>query len=566
MSLRDHFPFAEIRPSQQKALDTIEEAYRLGKRFIIVEAPTGVGKSGIAMAVASWAATEQSPISYDTQPGAYILSTQKSLTAQYVADPAFARYHMAEMRGKSNFTCVEPGADGGTVDCSIGEMLDCGESGEGAVCHYKLARCGFISNPIGVTNFAYFLASSAYARSMPKRTFLIVDECHNAEKELLGFYNIELTQKRCKDLGIYSLPVLESNDMLRVRSWLEEEFLPIAASQVEALLQKAQQWKTSDRATALVYIRRAKALHELREKLAEVTSGAPTDWFSYSEKGDLILKRLSAAGIAQPLLFRSGERVLLMSATILDSRTFMRNLGIPEDQAVVLKLDSDFPIANRPVIGWYAGDMRQACIEKTLPKLCQRVEEILDACEGLKGIIHTHSYKITQAVMAHLARTKHRNRMLTHDKERGAREAAIQQHSTSGADTVLISPSMYEGLDLKGDLSRFQIICKVPYPALDPYIVARKDRDPQWYLLQTGLSLIQASGRSVRTASDWAYTFILDGGFGYFFRQNAYLLSPWWVRSVSVVKEQKAVDDLFDLLSARAALTDPAPSIPYENV
>ena len=42
--IRDHFPFAEIRPSQEAILKTIEQAHREDKKFIIVEAPTGGGK------------------------------------------------------------------------------------------------------------------------------------------------------------------------------------------------------------------------------------------------------------------------------------------------------------------------------------------------------------------------------------------------------------------------------------------------------------------------------------------------------------------------------------------
>ena len=32
-------------------------------------------------------------------------------------------------------------------------------------------------------------------------------------------------------------------------------------------------------------------------------------------------------------------------------------------------------------------------------------------------------------------------------------------------DTIILAPAMHEGLDLKDDLARFQIITKVPYPS-----------------------------------------------------------------------------------------------------
>src|SRR5208337_5295696 len=57
LDIRKHFPFPTIRDAQEKALNTVVETDKLGKKFTLIEAPTGVGKSGIAMAVGSWAKT-----------------------------------------------------------------------------------------------------------------------------------------------------------------------------------------------------------------------------------------------------------------------------------------------------------------------------------------------------------------------------------------------------------------------------------------------------------------------------------------------------------------------------
>jgi ATP-dependent DNA helicase DinG len=47
---------------------------------------------------------------------------------------------------------------------------------------------------------------------------------------------------------------------------------------------------------------------------------------------------------------------------------------------------------------------------------------------------------------------------------------------------VLISPSLHLELDLKDDLSRFQVIVKVPYPdRSDKWIEAKSERDQEWY-------------------------------------------------------------------------------------
>ena len=76
---------------------------------------------------------------------------------------------------------------------------------------------------------------------------------------------------------------------------------------------------------------------------------------------------------------------------------------------------------------------------------------------------------------------------------------------------VLISPSMNEGVDLPGDLCRFQIIYKLPYPDLaDKQIRLRANADEDWYNYKTALSLIQTYGRGMRFDDDYCMTYLID--------------------------------------------------------
>ena len=80
---------------------------------------------------------------------------------------------------------------------------------------------------------------------------------------------------------------------------------------------------------------------------------------------------------------------------------------------------------------------------------------------------------------------------------------------------------MTEGVDLKGDASRFQILCKVPYPYLgDKLIRKRMNKWKWWYPLQTIKSIVQAVGRSIRTKDDRAITYILDSDWDRFYSRN----------------------------------------------
>jgi Rad3-related DNA helicase len=71
---------------------------------------------------------------------------------------------------------------------------------------------------------------------------------------------------------------------------------------------------------------------------------------------------------------------------------------------------------------------------------------------------------------------------------------------------------MSYGVDLKGDLARFQIIIKAPYSPLgDVRIQKMFELDKQWYLNKMLGSVIQACGRGVRSPNDKCVTYILDG-------------------------------------------------------
>lgn len=113
------------------------------------------------------------------------------------------------------------------------------------------------------------------------------------------------------------------------------------------------------------------------------------------------------------------------------------------------------------------------------------------------------------------------------------RDEVIAGHVNSTKPTVLISPSLYTGLDLKDDLSRFQIVTKVPYPDLgDRWINEKRKINGRWYNWQTALRLVQGYGRSIRSKEDYAVTYVLDSGFENFVKKNKNILPDWFTQSI----------------------------------
>jgi Rad3-related DNA helicase len=219
---------------------------------------------------------------------------------------------------------------------------------------------------------------------------------------------------------------------------------------------------------------------------------------------------------AENYLFRMGRKVLLMSATILNAGGFAKSLGIKEDDYDSISIASPFPAENRPIIQADVGSLSAKTIDMNLPKIKDAVKAILSEHKNEKGIIHTNTYKIAN----YLKRELRSKRILTHDSTN--REEVLQKHLNSKEPTVLLTPSMTEGVDLKGDASRFQIIVKVPYPYLGDTIVRKRmNKNEKWYPMQTAMTIVQAYGRSIRTFEDHAITYILDSDWKRFYRDNS---------------------------------------------
>ena len=76
---------------------------------------------------------------------------------------------------------------------------------------------------------------------------------------------------------------------------------------------------------------------------------------------------------------------------------------------------------------------------------------------------------------------------------------------------VVLGPSLIEGLDLKDNISRFQIFAKVPYLSLsDKFVKVKMQINPAWYRWAAIINVLQGTGRSVRHETDYAVTYILD--------------------------------------------------------
>lgn len=537
--LLKHFPPGyNPRPQQKIALEKIAAAYAAGKRVVALEMPTGGGKSLVCKAVANAAVA---------RGGTHFLTSQRVLQDQYERD--FPSPDIEILKGRSNYLCSHE--DGQGNDCSdapctrqrkgiLGECVDAklttldAEASplrlavnlalkpEEHLCPYwkQLQKCH--DHKITLFNFSSFLFQQRIGR-FPKRHLMIIDEAHGTEGQLLNFVSLELTEWALFIVNVSITRDITSKEQFA--EWLRETDL---LRKIDAIIKDSAEGTLEDDLDQV----QLEAVKELQGKIQVFLEYLEkTEWIlevvEYERRGEpskkIVARPLFARHFAQGLLFRHAERVLCMSATILDVNVWAENLGLAPEEVELIQTPCDFPIENRPIFLTYAGSCSYKDLEATKPKLASEVVKILSKHAGQRGLIHTQSH----ALADFLASRVRSDRFLFASEFEGSKDEMLKAHAKR-PDSVLVSPGMKEGVDLKGDLARFQILLKVPYPSLaDKVVKERMSRDGRWYSWLCALAIVQSLGRIVRSSDDFGWSYILDSGFDGFLKRSGDLIPDW---------------------------------------
>lgn len=525
-----------MRPEQERAIDfIIEEFFVKNNDYVVCELPTGTGKSAIAVTLGMWLrGWHMQAMQNDVEnalPQTYVLTSQKILQDQYVKD---FKTQLRDLRSSTNFQCkgmtghtcaetkrLREALEGNT--CL--DVISCKDDVNG--CPYRAAKQGFIDAPLGVTNYSYMLSEAVYAGGLKPRELIVFDEAHNIESEVRRWATIGIVESFCDEIGV-KMPHSEAD----VLPWVEKKYFPaiqkLVSKNLNAIEKLMATGKLSKRLRELAHKHEMLDKHMCQVNRYVQEKGADKEEYlvTIDRRGlerSISLRPLNVGSQAQTLLYSKGRKRLLMSATILDERVFARSAGLPSRGCAFLSIDSPFKpksfgLTYRPI-----GAMTSKNVQTTLPNIVKDVRRILDKHPTQKGIIHATSYDVTQAIG-----TIQNDRLLV-QRNSEDRDRLLQEHLTSPRPTVLVSPAMTEGLDLKDELGRFQIVCKIPYPYFGDKVVATKaKKDPKWYAWCTVRTLVQAVGRCVRGVDDWTKTYILDESFSELIQRNPEMIPSYF--------------------------------------
>ena len=530
IDLLAHFPDGAIpRREQIELLDQLGAALeagagREGPCVFVVEAPPGVGKSHLAMTLAQWSGD------------AYLLTSQKLLQDQYEREFGDA---LQLVKGRENYLCERypPPARVSTAHglCRRPRSPMC-------QCPYARAKLAALNGPIFCTNTAYFLTLRQWQREqLRRRRLLVIDEAHNLEAQLVRVFTVAFVPDQMKAWFGGALPRFASADEYRILFEDHVQRLDAELGLIDARLESLRPplLGPEDLLTYPLTAEEQELLEQrdtLESALARLhffLDGADTEWivrYPPDAVASLELVPLTVSAMAPALLWDAADVVVLSSAFMGRREIIAGYFGLAADDVRALASTSPFPVERRVIDYRPVGLLSRATQAEVEPVLFAEIAAILAAHASEKGLIHAASYAAARRLIAHLdARAPELLRRVIFVESSEAKARALDHHRLSPLPTVLLSPSLREGVDLPDDFLRFQIVTKMPFPDLgDPWTAARQSRDPRWYALETAKALVQAYGRSCRHADDYGVTYILDGQFARFVQRYRPLLPAWF--------------------------------------
>ena len=541
MSLKNDLSKYKLRKEQKECIDFIDIEYKSNpmNKFFLLNLPTGVGKSVLAMTIADWYKKN-----VNKTARVDIITSNKMLQNQY--SESFES--ISDLKGKENYECEQY-----ACSCSQGSEFNRLNKTSCESCPYSNARESYMGGGISLTNFYLYILYAIYnPKIMETRDakVLIVDEAHSFDDVMSDFITIKITEnivKRFKFSNEYEI-IKRLNGISTISQYVH--FLGLLSNEVVSTIESMEQGISSKPRNVKQDKRDLKISKLLKTKNSDVRvmqlasdlrqlqlkievflkeyKDNPNNWvleMSFNEKArqkELSLEPIWAYDYLDKYVFSHYDMVFLMSGTILNKSLFCQLNGLDVSKAVYYSIASPFNVKNRPIFYMPLGKMSYKNKEETFQRYIPYINKLLQKYKGKKGIIHTNSFELSKWIEQHIKDP----RLIFHDSTN--KDEMLKMHMESEEPTVIVSPSMDTGVSFDNDAARFQIIAKVPYPSLaSQKNKLRQNNNPDWYAWKTVSGIVQMSGRPVRSNLDYADTIILDGSFGDVIKHSSHFIPDW---------------------------------------
>ena len=482
-----YFPFKKARHDQLETISEIINAINKGFKYIILEAGTGTGKSAIAATLSRYYSSS------------YILTKTKHLQNQYLND--FSKLGFKVVKGRGNFYCKKYIEDGIKESCDRGRCIIegyCCEYASNNICDYHYQKNEALNSSTVISNYHYLFLELNYVGDFTKRNLIVFDEAHNLENVLMNQLMCEFSKKDLKKYVKFNLTDKLINKLLnsKVDEWILfiEKIKSLYSFQIE-----------KEKDPEIVFFMKSQ-VNSCNNILADIKNDSSSWICDYDNDFEYLqFKPLKIDNYAKNSLFNHADICLFMSATILDYKLFAKWMGISQSEIYPIRKKSPFNISNNPIKTFDDFNLSYKNIKVNALKTVSTINDILNKHENEKGIIHT----ISSSCQDFLVKNINNSRLISHDSQNIIEQ--FEKFKKSKKSLVLVSPSIGEGVDLPGDLCRFQIMFKLPRPDWgDKQINLRSKMDLQWYDYKTCLNLVQMHGRGMRFDNDFCKNYFID--------------------------------------------------------
>jgi len=521
------FPSYSFRKYQKETLKAMNDAFNSGYKAILLDAPTGAGKSILnATFCKLWK-------SFYTTP-------QLSLIDQIVKDK-FLKGNFVEIKGRQNYICYyDPVATCDVGLCQRNPDFECDRE---KVCPYFIQKIKALKANSALMSFAYFIleGQTKTEYSFGIRDLLVLDESHSLDQHIIS--HIDLT------ISPYTMSV---ESYMKVKELLSKDLMTL--DEAKALVSTVHT-AVSDHKDKVVQlnllgeeltIEQAKESNKLSTWMVnaerfldtcEVTEWVwQTGWTTYrgTTYKTLTLQPLYARFFTNDLIWSRANKFIISSATILNPNDFVYQIGL--DRALKLneikhiRVPSTFPVENRPVIDVVDGKLTHNERERNIDWAVKILEVVLDEEVGKNIAVHCISYKNALEI-AERINPRFKDKLIVQTPETRKDDLEEFLHSK---DKIFLSVAYTEGQDWSAELCEAQVLFKVPYMYVKDRRVERRleKREWRWYRLEALKQVIQSYGRAVRSPEDKAKFYVIDEAFIDLLKNTRRDMPPWFTEAL----------------------------------
>jgi Rad3-related DNA helicase len=514
------FPAPTFRPYQKATIKKIVECLNTGVRCILLDAPTGSGKSYINTTFARVI----TPCFYATP--------QLSLIDQIKSDPLIGKYYV-EIKGRQNYPCVKDTIFGSTVDVGLCRRYSDYPCSPREECLYWIQKWRAFRSDAVLCSFTYLILEGLVDKVPPglgERELLILDESHNIAEHVVQQVSLEVSPYTLPEKIYSRIRIGEIRTSSEMVSFVES-----VKVMCEALLEDLQMTLEGGR-ISLVEARERNMLEEWLEKAKWfLETYADFEWiwstsfvtYRGEPKKKLVLQPLYAKPFCPLLVWKRARIYIVSSATILDPDLFVEETGLDlilsKDEIKHIQVPSYFPPENRRIVDLAdsVGSMRLEDQEINLTKAAAAITQIALFWERGKNVaVMCPSYDLAKRTYELLPPEVKKITILPSPEDR---EQKLEEW-LSGRGRLFFAVAYEEGQDWREDLCEALVLLKTLYPDASDQRVARRleKKEFRWYCLQAMKKTLQALGRIHRSERDVKNIYVLDAKFWA-------LLRHWWV-------------------------------------